>query len=137
MNKFSKRDMYEAIINYCNASSMSIVRDNEVIDISREDMLTFARHEIELLDSKNAKAKIYAEKKKNEADEVCDAIYNILGEEYMLASDIVIALDNEEITINKITSKLKKLVDAHLVEKAEQKIKVDGKTLTRMGYKRV
>ena len=142
MNKMTKRNMYEAMVNFGKMNGeMAFKNEGETVIVSPADIVAFATHEIELLDKKNVKAKEYADKKKTEADALADTVLAVLTDEYQQVGAIMEALGDETLTAGKITAKIGKLIEAGLAEKSEMKIKVetDGKTktMTRMGYRRV
>ena len=71
-----------------------------------------------------------AEKKKQESDALTDRIYALLDEDLITVDEILEELDDEEVTRNKVTARLGKLVKAGKVEK--ESVKVDGNR--RMAY---
>lgn len=130
-NKITKREMFEALVNYANGELMAFEREDEMVVVMLEDLKAFAENEIELLDKKSAKAKERAMAKKAEADELMDKVKAVLTGEYQTTADLVIAIDDEEVTAGKVQARLKKLVDAGLVEKTD--MKVDKRTIK--GYR--
>ncbi len=130
-NKITKREMFEALVNYANGEHMAFEREDEMVVVMLEDLKAFAENEIELLDKKSAKAKERAMAKKAEADELLDKVKAVLTGEYQTTADLVIAIDDEEVTAGKVQARLKKLVDAGLVEKTD--MKVDKRTIK--GYR--
>jgi hypothetical protein len=74
-------------------------------------------------------ARARAEKKKAE-DVLTDEIYALIGNTPKTADEIVVALGREDVTRNKVISRLGKLVKAGQVDK--DFVKVDGKK--RMAY---
>ena len=130
-NKITNRDMFEALVNYANGEHMTFEREDEMVVVMLEDLKAFAENEIELLDKKSAKAKERAMAKKAEADELMDKVKAVLTGEYQTTADLVIAIDDEEVTAGKVQARLKKLVDAGLVEKTD--MKVDKRTIK--GYR--
>ena len=130
-NRITKREMFEALVNYANGEHMAFEREDEMVVVMLEDLKAFAENEIELLDKKSAKAKERAMAKKAEADELMDKVKAVLTGEYQTTADLVIAIDDEEVTAGKVQARLKKLVDAGLVEKTD--MKVDKRTIK--GYR--
>lgn len=131
MEKITKREMYEALVNFAENGEMKFEREDEVVAVFMEDLKAFAENEIALLDKKNAKAKERAAAKKAEADELLDRVKAVLTGEYQVTADIVIALEDEDVTAGKVQARLKKLVDAGIVEKTD--VKVDKRTVK--GYR--
>lgn len=102
--------------------------------VDREDqdeLLEFIDKQIEALEKRKDAAARRAEKKKAESDAMTEAILGMLGDELMTVDEIVVALDDEEVTRNKVTARLGKLVKAGSVEK--DIVKVDGKK--KMAYR--
>ena len=130
-NRITKREMFEALVNYANGEHMAFEREDEMVVVMLEDLKAFAENEIELLDKKSAKAKERAMAKKAEADELMDKVKAVLTGEYQTTAELVIAIDDEEVTAGKVQARLKKLVDAGLVEKTD--MKVDKRTIK--GYR--
>ena len=87
-------------------------------------------NEMELLEKRKASAAKRAEKKKQESDALTDRIYALLDEDLITVDEILEELDDEEVTRNKVTARLGKLVKAGKVEK--ESVKVDGNR--RMAY---
>ena len=130
-NKITKREMFEALVNYANGEHMAFEKEGEMVIVMLEDLKTFAENEIALLDKKSVKAKERAAAKKAEADELMDKVKAVLTGEYQTTADLVIAIDDEEATAGKVQARLKKLVDIGVVEKTD--MKVDKRTIK--GYR--
>ena len=95
------------------------------------DLLEFIDKQIETLEKRKAAAADRAAKKRLESDALTDAILAQIGEELMTVDEIVAALDDEEVTRNKVTARLGKLVkNGSIVKDA---VKVDGNK--RMAYR--
>jgi len=108
---------------------------NYVTDVELQDgLLDFIDKEVATLEKRKEAAKVRAEKKKAESDVLTDKIYEILHYDYITVNDIIEQLDEEDISANKITSRLGKLVKAGRVEKERIKVKEDGSR--RMGYRK-
>lgn len=97
----------------------------------RDDLLEFIDKQIETLEARKVAAAKRAEKKRAESDALTDAILAQIGEELITVDEIVVALDDEDVTRNKVTARLGKLVKAGLIVK--DTVKVDGNK--RMAYK--
>lgn len=95
------------------------------------DLLEFIDKQIETLEKRKVAAAERAEKKKAESDAMTDAILAQIGNELITVDEIVIALDSEEVTRNKVTARLGKLVKAGTIVK--EAVKVDGNK--RMAYR--
>ena len=97
----------------------------------QDELLEFIDKQIETLEKRKVAAAERAEKKKAESDAMTDAILAQIGNEPITVDEIVIALDSEEVTRNKVTARLGKLVKAGTIVK--EAVKVDGNK--RMAYR--
>ena len=132
-NKITKREMFEALVNYANGEHMVFEKEGEMVIVTLDELKAFAENEIALLDKKSVKAKERAAAKKAEADELMDKVKAVLTGEYQTTADLVIAIDDEEATAGKVQARLKKLVDIGVVEKTD--MKVDKRTIK--GYRMI
>lgn len=117
------------------ADNFAELRDIVITTVEDEgkkaDLVAFIDKQLAELEKRKADAAKRAEKKKAESDELTEEIFDLLGEELTTVDEVVVALDNEEITRAKVTSRLGKLVkDGRVVKEA---VKVDGKK--RMAYR--
>lgn len=118
--KITKRERYEEI--------KTLLADNA-------DIVAFCDNEIALLDGKAAKAKERAAAKKAEADELEVAVANVLTDELQTIADITDQItDIEDVTIAKVTYRLRKLVENGTAVKEEISVEVNGKKSKKMGY---
>jgi hypothetical protein len=123
MEKITKRNVYEALINYATEGAMEFTdKEGALIEITPEDIKAFAENEISLLDKKAAKAKENAAKKKDEGDELYDAVRSALTDEFATIADIAATIEGEDVTVSKVTYRLNKLVAAGEAEKADVKV---------------
>lgn len=97
----------------------------------QDELVEFIDKQIETLEKRKVAAAERAEKKKAESDAMTDAILAQIGNELITVDEIVIALDNEEVTRNKVTARLGKLVKAGTIVK--EAVKVEGNK--RMAYR--
>ena len=97
----------------------------------QDELVEFIDKQIETLEKRKVAAAERAEKKKAESDAMTDAILAQIGDELITVDEIVIALDSEEVTRNKVTARLGKLVKAGTIVK--EAVKVDGNK--RMAYR--
>lgn len=122
----TKKNVYEALINFVETGDMSYEVLNgdvlEKVNVSPDALKAFAENEIEQLNKKALKAKERAAAKRAEADELTDKVKAVLTEEYKTIAEIVIELDDEEVTAGKVTSRLTKLVNAGEAEKTDVKV---------------
>ena len=97
----------------------------------QDELVEFIDKQIETLQKRKVAAAERAEKKKAESDAMTDAILAQIGDELITVDEIVVALDSEEVTRNKVTARLGKLVKAGTIVK--EAVKVDGNK--RMAYR--
>ena len=94
-------------------------------------LVEFIDKQVDALEKRKVAAAARAEKKREESDEMTEAILAQIGDELITVDEIVVALDSEEITRNKVTARLGKLAKAGRIVK--DSVKVDGKK--RMAYR--
>lgn len=97
----------------------------------QDELVEFIDKQLETLEKRKVAAAERAEKKKAESDAMTDAILAQIGNELITVDEIVVALDSEEVTRNKVTARLGKLVKAGTIVK--EAVKVDGNK--RMAYR--
>lgn len=103
-----------------------------VEDQARQDELVeFIDKQMETLDKRKAAAADRAAKKRAESDALTDEIFALIGDKPITVDEIVVALDNEDVTRNKVTARLGKLVKAGSIVK--ETVKVEGNK--RMAYR--
>ena len=105
--------------------------ENWVDREDRDDLIAFIDKQVETLEKRKASAAERAERKRAESDAMTDAILAQIGDELITVDEIVLALDSEDVTRNKVTARLGKLVKAGLVTK--EMVKVEGNK--RMAYR--
>ena len=103
------------------------VQDEE----KQDELIDFIDKQIETLGKRKAAAAERAAKKREQSDAMTDLILAQLGEDLMTVDQIVDAIDSEEVTRNKVTARLGKLVKSGAVVK--EAVKVDGNK--RMAYR--
>ena len=131
MEKITKREMFEAIIEGVEAGSFKY-------DV--EDIKAFCENEIALLDKKAAKAKEAAAKKRAEGDELTDAVRAALSADtFEPIADIAARIEGDDVTVAKVTYRLTTLVKNGEAEKQEITITAGEGTKARkvQGYKKV
>lgn len=110
--KITKKEYFENILQIIN----TIDADN------KNDLIDFINHEIELIESKAAKAKERAEKNKQQSDELTVKIENKLSADWQTSDDITTAINEEDVTRSKVIARLSQLVKNGKVEKQQGKI---------------
>ena len=134
MEKMTKRNVYEALINYATSGVMAY-DGNEV---TAEALAAFAENEIALLDKKAAKAKERAATKKAEGDELTDAVRAAMSTEtFEPIAEIAARIEGEDVTVAKVTYRLTQLVKNGEAEKTELTIPATEGSKARkvQGYK--
>ena len=119
--KMTKIDCFEQLAGIVEASDVE----------NKEDILKFIHSSIETLENRKRAAQERAEKKKNEPDELADAVKAVLSEELQTADDIAAQIEGEDVTKQKVVARLTKMVNAGIVRK--DSIKTDDKRKV-MGY---
>ena len=120
MEKMTKRNVYEALINYANSGVMAYAADEGDVVVSAEALIAFAENEIALLDKKAVKAKERAATKKAEGDELTDAVRAAMStEEFEPIADIAARIEGEDVTVAKVQYRLTQLVKNGEAEKEQ------------------
>ncbi len=112
MEKITKREMYEAIVEAAKGGDFKF---------TAEDVITFAENEIALLDKKATKAKERAATKAAEGDALTALVTDALTDEFQPIADIaaVVATKDADATVSKVTYRLTQLVKNGVAEKSE------------------
>lgn len=97
----------------------------------QDELVEFIDKQMETLDKRKAAAADRAAKKRAESDALTDEIFALIGDKPITVDEIVVALDNEDVTRNKVTARLGKLVKAGSIVK--ETVKVEGNK--RMAYR--
>ena len=125
MEKMTKRNFYEALVNFANGGEFYYSADGTEVVVDNEAIIAFAENEIALLDKKATKAKERAASKKADSDELTEAVRAALStEEFEPIAEIATRIEGEDVTVAKITYRLTQLVKAGVAEKTE--ITIDG-----------
>lgn len=140
MEKMTKRNFYEALVNFANCGEFLYSADGTEVVVDNEAIIAFAENEIALLDKKATKAKERAASKKADSDELTEAVRAVLStEEFEPIAEIATRIEGEDVTVSKITYRLTQLVKSGVAEKTE--ITIDGgegqKKRKVQGYKLV
>ena len=111
MEKITKRNMYEALVNFAEEKGLAFDNGEEMVTVSLEDLATFAQNEIDLLDKKAAKAKERAATKRAEGDELTDAVRAVMStEEFEPIAEIAARIEGEDVTVGRVQYRLGQLV---------------------------
>ena len=106
---------------------MDVVTDQE----KRDELLAFIDKQIETLEKRKEAAATRAAKKKEESDALTEEILGLIGEDLVTVDEIVVAINREDVTRNKVTARLGKLFKNGAIVK--ETVKVDGNK--RMAYR--
>ena len=125
MEKMTKRNVYEALINYAVTGAMAYIDGDAAVEVSAEALQAFAENEIALLDKKAVKAKERAATKRAEGDELTAVVRQVMStEEFEPIADIAARIEGEDVTVAKVQYRLTQLVKAGEAEK--EQITVSG-----------
>ena len=106
---------------------MNAVNDEE----KQDELLAFIDKQIETLEQRKEAAATRAAKKKEESDALTEEILGLIGEDLVTVDEIVVAINREDVTRNKVTARLGKLFKNGAIVK--ETVKVNGNQ--RMAYK--
>lgn len=120
MEKMTKRNVYEALINYANSGVMAYAADEGDVVVTAEALAAFAENEIALLDKKALKAKERAATKRAEGDELTAVVRQAMSTEtFEPIAEIAARIEGEDVTVAKVTYRLTQLVKNGEAEKTE------------------
>jgi len=97
----------------------------------QDELVEFIDKQVETLEKRKVAAAERAAKKREESDAMTDAILGQIGDDLITVDEIVAAIDDENVTRNKVTARLGKLVKAGVIVK--ETVKVNGNK--RMAYR--
>lgn len=133
MEKITKREMFEALVAYAEATDMEVQVGEAVVTAT--DFVAFATKEIEQLDKKAVKAKERAAAKRAEGDALTDAVLAVLTSEFQTAADVAAQIEDEDATVAKVSYRLGALVKDGKAVKEDIKVDREGKKAILKGYK--
>lgn len=120
MEKMTKRNVYEALINYAVSGAMAYTDGDTTVEVSAEALQAFAENEIALLDKKAVKAKERAATKRAEGDELTAVVRQVMStEEFEPIADIAARIEGEDVTVAKVQYRLTQLVKTGEAEKEQ------------------
>ena len=130
MEKITKRQTLEAILEAAKGETAIFKYDNEVI-------IAFAENEIALLDKKAVKAKERAAEKRAQGDELSVVVASVLTDELQSIADITAQIEGEDVSVGKVQYRLRMLAETEKAVKGEIKIPAteNAKARTIVGYK--
>ena len=119
MEKFTKRNIFEALITLTETGKLEFTTDTGVEEVSAEALREFAENELALLDKKAIKAKERAAVKKAESDSLLELVAGALTEDFEPIADIAARIEGEDVTVAKVTYRLTQLVKNGEAEKEQ------------------
>ena len=135
MSKLTKKNIYDALINFANSGAMECTIGEEKHTITSEELFNFATNEKAQLEKKNVAARKRAANKAA-ADELLNAVASVLTDEFQTIAEVTDCIDGADVTTAKIQYRLNSLVKAGEAEKQEMKVTgADGKKRIVMGYR--
>lgn len=144
MEKFTKKNVYAAIVNFAQTSCEDndfwfIDNEGAQVNIPAASIIDFAQNEIGLLEKRALKSKECAAKKRAESDTLLDAVRDAISDEFESVADIAARVEGEDITASKIIYRLNKLVTEGFAEKTDIKISATDGAKARVvkGYRRI
>lgn len=135
MSKLTKKNIYDALINFANSGAMECTIGEEKHTITSEELFNFATNEKAQLEKKNVAARKRAADKAA-ADELLNAVASVLTNEFQTIAEVTDCIEGADVTTAKIQYRLNSLVKAGEAEKQEMKVTgADGKKRIVMGYR--
>lgn len=135
MSKLTKKNIYDALINFANSGAMECTIGEEKHTITSEELFNFATNEKAQLEKKNIAARKRAADKAA-ADELLNAVASVLTDEFQTIAEVTDCIEGADVTTAKIQYRLNSLVKAGEAEKQEMKVAgADGKKRIVMGYR--
>lgn len=135
MSKLTKKNIYDALINFANSGAMECTIGDEKHTITSEELFNFATNEKAQLEKKNVAARKRAADKAA-ADELLNAVASVLTDEFQTIAEVTDCIEGADVTTAKIQYRLNSLVKAGEAEKQEMKVTgADGKKRIVMGYR--
>lgn len=135
MSKLTKKNIYDALINFANSGAMECTIGEEKHTITSEELFNFATNEKAQLEKKNVAARKRAANKAA-ADELLNAVASVLTDKFQTIAEVTDCIDGADVTTAKIQYRLNSLVKAGEAEKQEMKVTgADGKKRIVMGYR--
>ena len=127
--KITIRDRFNSIIEVLSADATA-----------NADLIEFCQAEIAKLDKKAEKAKAASAAKKSEVDALRETVQQVLADwptdDYVTIDEIVAAINDPEVTRQKVANRLGKLREDGLVESEDKKAPTEGnKSRTVKAYR--
>lgn len=109
--KITNRNYFEAMVTLATEGQLTFVNaEGEVVEITAEELKTWAEKNIAQLDKRNESARVRTEKKRAEGDALTETVYEALTDEFETIADIAARIDAEDVSVAKVTYRLGQLV---------------------------
>ena len=115
MNKIYERDYYY----FFRTAAEQGLFDGFGEEITPEMILEFCDKKIEEIDEKKMKSAAAAAEKRNKPDELRELVASLLTGELQNVADLLIRINDEEITASKVVNRLSGLVRDGVAEKSQ------------------
>lgn len=140
MNKnITNRNYFEAMVTLATEGQLTFVNaEGEVVEITAEELKTWAEKNIAQLDKRNESARARTEKKRAEGDALTETVYETLTDEFETIADIAARIDDEEVSVAKVQYRVAQLAKAGRAEKGSVTIPaIEGqKARTLVAYRK-
>lgn len=140
MNKnITNRNYFEAMVTLATEGQLTFVNaEGEVVEITAEELKTWAEKNIAQLDKRNESARARTEKKRAEGDALTETVYDALTDEFETIADIAARIDDEEVSVAKVQYRVAQLAKAGRAEKGSVTIPaIEGqKARTLVAYRK-
>lgn len=139
--KITKRNMFEALVTLGTTGTLCFEDpDGNVVDVTAAQLVDFANNELELLANRAAKNKERRAAKTAANDELIEAVYDAVGDDWDTIPDITARVDFDgELSVNRVMTRLSTLYKDGRIEKGEVTIPgSDGMRARKLSaYRRV
>lgn len=116
--KITNRNYFEAMVTLATEGQLTFVNaEGEVVEITAEELKTWAEKNIAQLDKRNESARARTEKKRAEGDALTETVYEALTDEFETIADIAARIDVEDVTVSKVQYRVAQLAKAGRAEK--------------------
>lgn len=138
--KITNRNYFEAMVTLATEGQLTFVNaEGEVVEITAEELKTWAEKNIAQLDKRNESARARTEKKRAEGDALTETVYEALTDEFETIADIAARIDAEDVSVSKVQYRVAQLAKAGRAEKGTVTISGSEGTKARVlvAYKKL
>lgn len=104
-------------------------------DLDTDEIVAWAGRKIASLNRKSERAKAAAAEKKAAGDELTEAVYDALTDDFQTIADVAAQIEGADVTVAKISYRLNALAKDGRAEKGEITVDGEGKKRKLVGYK--